>query len=207
MINLEYPEGATPIDPDEAGGLLLTHITTREELDRWEQDNIIEALAWLEKTKPKEILNEAFIRKLHKQMFGNVWKWAGKFRQSDKNIGGRWWQISTDLKDLCNDAKLWVDSRSEPSDEIAVRFHHRLVLIHPFPNGNGRLARLMADLLLENILDYPRFTWGSVNFSSASDTRQRYIAALRAADGYNYQPFWSLRDHKLKKWSKYCIVN
>ena len=188
MINLEYPEGATPIDPDEASGLLLTHITTREELDRWEQDNIIEALAWLDKTKPKDILNETFIRKLHKQMFGNVWKWAGKFRQSDKNIGGRWWQISTDLKDLFNDAKLWVDSRSEPSDEIAVRFHHRLVLIHPFPNGNGRLVRLMADLLLENILDYPRFTWGSINLSSASDTRQRYIAALRAADGYNYQP-------------------
>ena len=188
MINLEYPEGATPIDPDEASGLLLTHITIREELDRWEQDNIIEALAWLEKTKPKNILNEPFIRKLHKQMFGNVWKWAGKFRQSDKNIGGRWWQISTDLKDLCNDAKLWVDSRNEPSDEIAVRFHHRLVSIHPFPNGNGRLARLMADLLLENILDHPRFTWGSVNLSSASDTRQRYIAALRAADGYNYQP-------------------
>ncbi len=188
MINLEYPEGATPIDPDEASELLLTHITTREELDRWEQDNIIEALAWIEKTKPKDILNEAFIRKLHTQMFGNVWKWAGKFRQSDKNIGGRWWQIPTDLKDLCDDAKQWVDSRNEPSDEIAVRFHHRLVLIHPFPNGNGRLARLMADLLLENILDHPRFTWGSANLSSPSDTRQRYIAALRAADGNNYQP-------------------
>ncbi len=188
MINLEYPEGATPIDPDEASELLLTHITTREELDRWEQDNIIEALAWLEKTKPKDILNETFIRKLHKQMFGNVWKWAGKFRQSDKNIGGQWWQISTDLKDLCDDSRLWVDSRNEPSDEIAVRFHHRLVSIHPFPNGNGRHARLMADLLLENILDHPRFTWGSANLSNASDTRQRYIAALRAADGYNYQP-------------------
>ena len=135
MINLEYPEGATPIDPDEATGLLLTHITTREELDRWEQDNIYEALEWLEKTKPKDILNETFIRKLHKQMFGNVWKWAGMFRQSDKNIGGRWWQISADLKDLCDDTRLWVGSRNEPSDEIAVRFHHRLVLIHPFPRA------------------------------------------------------------------------
>ena len=188
MINLEYPEGATPIDADEASGLLLTHITTREELDRWEQDNIIEALAWIEKTKPKEILNEIFLRKLHKHMFGNVWEWAGKFRKSDKNIGGRWWQISTDLKDLCDDARLWVDSRNEPSDEIAVRFHHRLVSIHPFPNGNGRHARLMADLLLENILDLPRFTWGGANLTKTSDTRQRYIAALRAADGHNYKP-------------------
>ena len=187
MINIEYPEGATPINPDEAGELLLTHITTQRELDRWEQDNIIEALAWLEKTKPKDILNEIFIRKLHKRMFGNVWKWAGKFRQSDKNIGGRWWQISTNLKDLCDDARLWVDSRSEPPDEIAVRFHHRLVSIHPFPNGNGRHARLMADLLLENNLDHPRFTWGGVNLSNTSDTRQRYIAALRAADENNYQ--------------------
>ena len=187
MINLEYPEGATPIDTDEASGLLLTHITTREELDRWEHDNIIEALAWIDKTKPKDILNEIFLRKLHKHMFGNVWEWAGKFRKSDKNIGGRWWQISTDLKDLCDDARLWVDSRNEPSDEIAVRFHHRLVSIHPFPNGNGRHARLMADLLIETILDQPRFTWGGVNLSNANDTRQRYIAALRAADGHNYQ--------------------
>ena len=188
MINVEYPEGATPIDPDEATGLLLTHITTREDLDRWEQDNIYDALEWLEKTKPKDILNEIFIRKLHKQMFGNVWKWAGMFRQSDKNIGGRWWQISTDLKDLCDDTRLWVGSRNEPSDEIAVRFHHRLVSIHPFPNGNGRHARLMADLFLENILDKPRFTWGGINLSNASETRQRYISALREADGYNYQP-------------------
>ncbi len=187
MINLEYPEGATPIDPDEAKGLLLTHITTRRELDRWEQDNIIEALAWTEKTKPKDILNETFIRKLHKRMFGNVWKWAGKFRQSDKNIGGQWWQISTDLKGVCEDTGLWVESRRETPDEIAVRFHHRLVSIHPFPNGNGRHARLMADMLLENILDHPRFTWGGINLSDAGDTRQRYIAALREADEHNYQ--------------------
>lgn len=188
MIKLEYPEGATPIDPNEAAGLLLTHITTREELDRWEQDNIIEALGWLEKTKPKNILNEPFIRKLHKRMFGNVWRWAGTFRQSDKNIGGRWFHISTDIKALCDDASLWVDNRDEPSDEIAVRFHHRLVYIHPFPNGNGRHARLMADLLLENVLDKPRFTWGGADLASANDIRQKYIEALRAADRHDYQP-------------------
>ncbi len=119
MINFNYPDGATPIDPVEMEGLLLTHITTQGELNRWEQDNIAEALAWLEKTKPRNILNEPFIRKLHKKMFGNRWQWAGEFRKSDKNIGGPWWQISTDLKLLCDDAKLWSDPRKEPSDENA----------------------------------------------------------------------------------------
>ncbi len=188
MINLEYPEGATPIDPDEVQGLLLTHITTRAELDRWEQDNIAEALAWLEKTKPKNILNEGFVCKLHKRMFDNVWEWAGKFRQSDKNIGGPWNQISTNLRNLCDDARLWIEHRDDSPDEIAVHFHHRLVSIHPFPNGNGRHARLMADLLLENNLDHPGFTWGSVNLSTHSDARQKYISALHAADELNYQP-------------------
>jgi len=186
-MDLENPEGTTPIDPDEAEGLLLTHITTRGELDRWEQDNIAEAMLWLEKTKPKNILNEDFVRNLHRRMFGNVWQWAGQFRKSDKNIGGPWWRVSTDLKNLCEDARFWTDLRKEPPDEIAVRYHHRLVSIHPFPNGNGRHARLMTDLLLENILDHPRFTWGSTDLFKAGGPRERYIAALHAADELNYQ--------------------
>lgn len=186
-MDLENPEGTTPIDPDEAEGLLLTHITTRGELDRWEQDNIAEAMLWLEKTKPKNMLNEDFVRNLHRRMFGNVWKWAGQFRKSDKNIGGPWWRVSTDLKNLCEDARFWTDLRKEPPDEIAVRYHHRLVLIHPFPNGNGRHARLMTDLLLENILDHPRFTWGITDLSKDGGPRERYIAALNAADELSYQ--------------------
>jgi Fic-DOC domain mobile mystery protein B len=120
-------------------------------------------------------------------MFGNVWKWAGQFRKSDKNIGGPQWRVSTDLKNLCEDARFWTDLRKEPPDEIAVRYHHRLVLIHPFLNGNGRHARLMTDLLLENILDHPRFTWGSTDLSKDGGPRERYIAALHAADELNYQ--------------------
>jgi Fic-DOC domain mobile mystery protein B len=188
MIDFEYPEGATPIDPDEAEGLLLTHITTLSELDRWEQDNIIMALAWLERTKPREILNEKFIKELHRHMFSNVWKWAGHFRQSNKNIGGPWYQISAGLKNLFDDAHLWIEMGDESPDEIAVRFHHRLVSVHPFPNGNGRHARLMTDLLLENILDCPRFTWGSEDLSRSGNARQRYISALHAADGQKYKP-------------------
>ena len=188
MIKFEYPEGATPIDPDEVEGLLLTHITTRGELDRWEQGNIVEALAWLEKTKPTDILNEQFVKKLHQHMFANVWGWAGHFRRSDKNIGGPWHQISMSLKNLCDDTRLWIELQEESTDEIAVRFHHRLVSIHPFPNGNGRHARLMTDPLLENILNCSRFTWGSDDLSRAGDIRQRYIVALHAADENNYRP-------------------
>jgi Fic-DOC domain mobile mystery protein B len=121
-------------------------------------------------------------------MFGDVWKWAGRFRRSDKNIGGPWHQISTGLKNLCDDTRLWNELLEQSPDEIAVRFHHRLVSIHPFPNGNGRHARLMTDLLLENILKSPRFTWGSEDLTRTAHTRERYIAALKAADEHNYGP-------------------
>ena len=188
MITLDYPDGATPLDPNEAAGLLLTHITTRSELDRWEQDNILEALAWLSKTKPKDILAEAFITTLHRRMFGRVWKWAGHFRQSDKNIGGPWHQVPAGILNLCKDVRLWIDLQDESPDQIAVRFHHRLVSIHPFANGNGRHARLMTDLLLETVLKRPAFTWGGTNLSRSGGSRQAYIAALHAADANDYAP-------------------
>jgi len=188
VIDFEYPEGATPLDPDEIDGLLLTHITTRGELDRWEQDNILKAVAWLDQTKPDDILNEAFIKRLHQRMLGDVWRWAGKLRLRDKNIGVPWWRISTDLKTLFDDAEWWIEETVYTSDEKAVRFHHRLVSIHPFHNGNGRHARLMADLLNENLLGHPRFSWGGHDISKISDTRRRYINALHSADQSDYTP-------------------
>jgi Fic-DOC domain mobile mystery protein B len=186
-MDFEYPEGATPIDPDEATGLRLTHITTVGELHRWEQDNILEAKAWLERTRTTDILNETFIRTLHRRMFGNVWKWAGQYRKSNKNIGGSWYQVPMSLKDLCDDTTEWIMQREAP-DLIAVRFHHRLVSIHPFPNGNGRHARELANLLLKNILKHPVFTWGSENLSDAGSIRKQYIESLQAADEGNYEP-------------------
>lgn len=182
MRPFDYPDGATPLDPNEAEGLLLTHISTRGELDRWEQDNILEALAWLAKSKPKDILSETFIQTLHRRMFGHVWRWAGQYRHSDKNIGIPWHQVATGVRDLCDDARLWLQLRDESADQIAVRFHHRLVSIHPFANGNGRHARLMTDLLLENILKHPAFSWGGQSLSGVSDARREYIAALQSAD-------------------------
>jgi Fic-DOC domain mobile mystery protein B len=186
MIGLDYPEGATPLDPNEFEGLIPTHITNKAELDRWEQDNIIEALTWLKDHKPNNVLNEKFIRSLHKRMFCDVWKWAGQFRTSDKNLGGPWFRIAVDLKILCNDVEYWVEHQTFSEDEIAARFHHRLVLIHPFPNGNGRHARLAADILLEYVLNKSPFSWGRANLLKHGNDRKKYIVSLTAADNGDY---------------------
>jgi Fic-DOC domain mobile mystery protein B len=188
MVELNYPDGATPLNKDEKQGLIPTHITTRGELNRWEQDNINEALVWVRKNKSKEILNEPFLKLLHKRMFGNVWKWAGQFRKTDKNLGVPWYDISAELKKLCDDAEYWIENKTFPADEIAARLHYRLVSIHLFPNGNGRHARLAADILLVNVLGKPAFTWGNVNLAKHGDVREKYIESLQAADRSNYKP-------------------
>lgn len=185
-INLDYAPGATPLDADELASLIPGHITTQGELNEWEQLNILQGDTWARKQR-REILDEGFLRRLHQQMFGETWRWAGTFRQSDKNIGVDWLHIGVELKKLLDDVRYQVANGSLPPDEIAVRFHHRLVAIHPFPNGNGRHARLMADLLIER-LGRPRFTWGSASLIDANETRGHYIAALRAADARDISP-------------------
>jgi Fic-DOC domain mobile mystery protein B len=185
-VKLDYPPGATPLDADELASLIPGHITTQGELNEWEQLNIVQGDQWARKQR-KEILNESFLRQLHRQMFGETWKWAGEFRKTDKNIGVDWLKIGVELKKLLDDAHYQVEHASYLPDEIAVRFHHRLVAIHPFPNGNGRHARLMADLLVER-LGLPRFTWGSRSLVDANDTRMTYIAALQAADRHDIAP-------------------
>lgn len=184
-MNFDYPDGATPLDPDEVRGLLLSHITSRAELDRWEQENIAAAEMWALRRVP-DILTDGFIRRLHKRMFGTVWRWAGDFRTTGKNIGVPAWQIAGELRNLCADCAIWVERGAFSPDEIAVRFHHRLTVIHPFPNGNGRHARLMTDILLIHLLKQQRFSWGSGNLVNAGDCRQQYINALRTADRHDY---------------------
>jgi Fic-DOC domain mobile mystery protein B len=185
-VRFDYPPGATPLDADELASLIPGHIRTQGELNEWEQLNIAQGENWARKQR-KEILTEGFLRQLHKQMFGETWKWAGEFRKSDKNIGVDWLKIGVQLRDLLDDTRFQIEHASYPPDEIAIRFHHRLVAIHPFPNGNGRHARLMADLLVER-LGRPRFSWGRRSLIDASDTRQKYIAALRAADRRDIAP-------------------
>ncbi len=185
-VNLDYPPGATPLDADELACLIPKHITTQSELNEWEQLNILQGEAWAQKQR-KDILDEVFVRQLHEKMFGETWSWAGTFRKSNKNIGIDWQHIGVRLRDLLNDVRYQIEHATYPPDEIATRFHHRLVVIHPFPNGNGRHARMMADLLVQK-LGQLRFTWGSKILTEATETRDRYITALRAADHGDYPP-------------------
>jgi len=183
----DQPDHATPLDPDDIEGLIPTHLVNRPQLNALEQQNITQAELWLLSARFRTINTEAQLRILHKKMFSQVWKWAGKFRQTGKNIGVDAYRIAVALKDLCDDVDTWIEHSTYPADEIATRFHHRLVSIHPFPNGNGRHARLATDVLLTKQLSQPRFTWGSGLIEEAGKMRKRYISALQAADSGNYQ--------------------
>ena len=185
MDNIQYPTGATPLDLDELEGLKIKHITTREELNRFEQDNINEALQWLDTRRKRDVLTERFIKMLHQRMFGKVWRWAGSFRQSGKNVGVDWPQIPVSLHTLLQDVRYWVEQKIYPADEIAVRFHHKLVWIHLFPNGNGRHARLMTDVLLKDVLKQKPFTWDVKNIDVGNEGRNIYLNALRQADNHD----------------------
>jgi len=179
-------EDATPLTPSERDGLKLSHITLRSELNELEQRNILAADRWVFARKRK-VLDEVFLRGLHRRMFGDVWKWAGKYRTSERNLGVEAYRIQPELRQILDDVRYWVAHETFPDDEIAVRFHHRLVSVHPFPNGNGRWSRLAADVLTVT-LGGARFSWGRTNLQAASDVRKNYIAALRAADDHDIQP-------------------
>ncbi len=175
------PEGNTPLDVDEAADLLPAHLTGRGQLNAWEQANINLAMEWLRTRRGKTVLDEDFLCELHRRMFNNTWRWAGSFRRTEKNIGVTPHQIPEALRNLVADTTHWIEHGTYPADEIASRFHHRLVSIHPFPNGNGRHARLMADLLLASLGADP-FTWGSGDLNHEGTARSRYLHALREAD-------------------------
>ena len=183
---IEYDDGATPLDYDELKGLLPTHITIRGELNFLEMENINQAIIWSESLKTTDIINVEFICKLHGKMFSSVWKWAGKFRKSQKNIGIPCIQIEVELKTLCDDAQAWTEYNTYSPDEFAARFHHRLVFIHPFSNGNGRHARLMADLILEKLFTTKVFSWGGESLANHNKMRKEYIKALKMADDHDY---------------------
>jgi len=177
---MEKDDASTPITPEEREGLIPSYITLRAELNEAEQVNIFKAQEWAFKKK-RDVLSEKFLMDLHKRMFKDVWKWAGTFRRTSRNIGVDPYRIGMDLHQLLGDVQFWIDKGSYEPDEIATRFHHRLVQIHPFPNGNGRHSRLATDILLVALGREP-FTWGSANLVDASETRKEYVAALREAD-------------------------
>jgi Fic-DOC domain mobile mystery protein B len=188
-ISFEYPEGATPLDPNELGGLKHKHITTQGELDELEQANITSGLRWLARTRRKDILTDGFAVELHRRLFGEVWDWAGTFRRTGKNIGADPVQIGVQLRGLMDDARYWAEHGTYRPVEAAVRFHHRLVLIHPFSNGNGRYARIMADVVLDKMYGVIPIDWtdGS-DLQKMNERRTAYIAALKAADAHDIAP-------------------
>lgn len=190
-LELSFDAGQTPLDEEEKEGLRIASLTTKAELDELEQRNIEQAVRWTIERRRKfdvgDILAEQFIMALHKRMFGDVWKWAGSFRSTDKNLGVSKYYIGTELRKLLDDAAFWIENNSFPDDEIAIRFKHRIVSIHCFANGNGRHSRLMADIIAEKLFGAPVFSWGAINLSAAGEARSKYLAALRDADKGDYK--------------------
>jgi Fic-DOC domain mobile mystery protein B len=183
-----FIEGATPIDEDERLSLIPKHLQDQEELNGFENLNITQALPWA--YKQQNVLRISFLKALHKHMFGQTWRWAGQFRKSQKNIGIDAYRIETELHQLCGDTEYQIQNQSFGADEIAIRFHHRLVFIHAFVNGNGRHARLACELLIRK-LGNAQFSWGSKTYnhndlSSLNDMRKAYISALKSADQGDY---------------------
>ncbi len=181
------PGGATPLSEDEKDQLIPGHLVNREQLNEWEQRNILEAEQWAFSQRRKRVLSADFVRALHRRMFDRTWKWAGSFRTTDKNIGVPAHQIPTALRNGLDDAEYWLENEIFPIPEAAVRLHHRLVSVHPFPDGNGRHARLAADVLLFN-LNQLRLDWGGTGLVSSGPKREEYITALKAADAGDFNP-------------------
>ena len=188
MMKNDGRDGTTPLDPDEAQGLIPSHITTLEELNEWEQVNIVRGRRWAFSQSRSDVLSPAFVRELHRRMFDDTWEWAGQYRTTDKNIGIDWKDVPVAVHDLCENVTYWLDEQVYPVDEAAARFHYQLAHIHPFPNGNGRHARLITDTLLR-FKGHRPFTWGG-DPKGPSTVRQEYIAALRAADVHDFKPLF-----------------
>ena len=185
MDIFEADDNSTPLTAEEKNDLKLKWITLRSELNEAEARNIAQAQFWLASNKKKDVCSDTFLRKLHKKMFCDVWVWAGEYRITERNIGVAPYQIPMKLMQLFDDLNFWIDNKTYLNHEIAVRLHHKLVQIHPFPNGNGRVSRLMADLVLRK-LEGKTLYWGDTNLVDVSEVRRKYIDALRIADAGDY---------------------
>jgi Fic-DOC domain mobile mystery protein B len=184
---LGEPADGTPLTDQERHGLRLP-VLTRNELNRAEADNISQAMTWLffsrRRLRPEAVTREAWLKRLHWRMYHQVWAWAGQYRTTERNLGVPYWQIRMDMRDLEADARAWLADTGATRlshDECAIRFGYRLVLIHPFPNGNGRWSRLASDALIVALGGH-RFTWGGASLTETGAVRHRYITALQTAD-------------------------
>ncbi|MDI1355365.1 MAG: mobile mystery protein B [bacterium] len=190
-FEIKYKDGQSPLSEEEMHGLLIDTITTHEELNEFEQQNIEKAIEWTytKKFKPEYILSEKFVKELHFRMFDEVWQWAGDFRLSEKHIGIKFHLIGTSLKQLNDDCLFWIENKTYSEDEITIRYKHRIVNIHCFANGNGRHSRLIADVIRKQIFNKDYFSWSSLG-KLVKDGKQRanYLKAIREADKENIQP-------------------
>jgi Fic-DOC domain mobile mystery protein B len=184
----EDPEGATPLTEEQPQGLRPTWIATRSDLNDAEAQNILDGmLKWQRRPRRLDgLLDDKVIRDLHRDLFGDVWSWAGAYRRTDVNIGVSWYEVPTRVRDLTEDAKCWFADAGVTTDTAACWLHHRLVQIHPFPNGNGRHAREFTNLVLGSVGAAP-FTWGRSHLGGVGDVRTRYLEALRAADEHDHE--------------------
>jgi Fic-DOC domain mobile mystery protein B len=185
-----HAPGATPLTAEQLRGLKLP-VTTHGELNAAEQENILRARLWARNARSISMpgmLSREFIEQLHARMYGDVWDWAGTQRRHDTNLGVPFHEIGVAQRELFDDARYWLERHTYEPVEMAVRLHHRLVSIHPFPNGNGRLSRFLADLVLTRHFRTDRLTWGGGELGSEDPRRQQYIEALHAADRHNYAP-------------------
>ena len=181
-------DGATPLTPEEKEDLIPDHLTTRGQLNAWEQANIVRAEEWAVGRSRLDVTTVAGLRELHRRMFSDTWRWAGQFRRSDKNIGVPKEMIWQNLATVCDDVHFWLEHDTYRVREAAARYHHRIVHVHAFPNGNGRHARLAVDVLLARHGE-PRFDWlGGESLDQIEFARARYIDALRSADNGDYGP-------------------
>lgn len=182
-LDLGLLPGQTPLTEEDKEGLLI-HAITRAELDELEQRNIEHAIKWTmgKRFAKDDLLSEAFVKFLHKQMYGNVWSWAGVFRRRNVSLGIDWHSIPVEARTLIDGCKFWIAKGTFSPEEIAVRFKHRIVQIHCFPNGNGRHSRLMCDLIMEKIFGLNAFSWGSLANLKTGGSREEYIKALKDAD-------------------------
>lgn len=193
-IDFQYPAGATPLDADDVSGLIPSHISTQGELNEAEQANIVQAQVWANARQHREVLTDTFARDVHRRMFGDVWRWAGKYRTTEKNIGVAPHDIPAGVRNLFADATYWIAHDVYPLDEIGARVHHRLVAVHAFPNGNGRHARLFTDILLRANGGQP-FSWGALthraDLGGEGEVRKAYIESLREADAGRYEKLFA----------------
>ncbi len=189
-LEFDPSPGQTPLNDEDIKGLLIPSVSTQGALNELEQKNIEKAILWSlgRKFDSNKIFSEKFIKQLHLKMFGDVWKWAGEFRKTNTNIGVNYPLVSLQLRMLVDDARFWLKHQIYEPDEFTLRFKHRLVAIHCFPNGNGRHSRLVADIIITNIFRKPEFTWGSANIIQQGEARKLYIQALQAADQHDMSP-------------------